>query len=379
MSEPQDLMASVDDRGRAWRVAVVLCALLAALNLAAGLTGGLARLGWDMGRGSPLSLHGLLLVCGFFGTLLGLERALALRQAWGLGVPFAASMGGLLAWSGAPVEQALLLWLLASVGLLALYVRAATRGQRTLPVSVEMLGAACWFAGMLLWLQGNLAHEAMAAWMAFLVLTLAGEEREWAQRGTLAPAARGLFKAAVLLLPAAVLLALLEGLSEWPRRLGWQDASQRTWWIGSLLLGLWLLWHDPARHHWRAPAWRGFGAQALTLGYGWLVAGGVLGLAGAWWPMAAAGPAWHAVLLGFAFSVLFARVPALLPAMVRIEPRYSALLYLPLWGLAAGMALRIGAMGFRHPVLLAASGVLAATAIGLYVLLMARAAWAGRR
>ncbi|MEW6708142.1 MAG: hypothetical protein AB1430_25140, partial [Pseudomonadota bacterium] len=89
--------------------------------------------------------------------------------------------------------------------------------------------------------------------------------------------------------------------------------------------------------------------------------------------------AWHAVLLGFAFSVLFARVPALLPAMVRIEPRYSALLYLPLWGLAAGMALRIGAMGFRHPVLLAASGVLAATAIGLYVLLMARAAWAGRR
>ena len=62
-----------------WPPAVALCALLAALNLLAGASGGLARLGLPV-PGPALVLHGAVMACGFFGTLIALERAVALRR-----------------------------------------------------------------------------------------------------------------------------------------------------------------------------------------------------------------------------------------------------------------------------------------------------------
>ena len=223
-----------------------------------------------------------------------------------------------------------------------------------------------------------MAHEAMGAWMAFLVLALTGERRELMRRQALSAPARGLYKAAVLLLPAAVLLALLDALVEMPQ-VGWLESSTLVWWAGCLLLGGWMLRHDSARQDWSAPGWAGLQAQALCVGYGWLLAGALLGLAGRWWPMAAMGPAWHAVLLGFAFSLVFGLAPMLLQARAGIAPRYTPWLKLPLWLLAASLLLRIGASGFGHPALQAAAGIGQALAIGGWALWMARAAWpAGR-
>ena len=56
--------------------------ILAALALLAGLWAGLIRLGWQL---PPLALqlpaqHGPLMVSGFLGTLISLERAVALSQ-----------------------------------------------------------------------------------------------------------------------------------------------------------------------------------------------------------------------------------------------------------------------------------------------------------
>jgi hypothetical protein len=363
--------------GRGWRIAVAVCALGAGSNLVAGVAGGLARLGWSGPRGVPLAFHGLLLVCGFFGTLISLERAVALRQPWGLAAPLLAALGGVLTWAGAPVEQPLVLWLLASIGLLALYVTAAVTRAHTLPLTVEMLGAACWFAGTVMWLQGALAHEAITAWMAFLVLTIAAERRELTQMVRLPASAHAVFKLAVLLLPMAVLLALLEGLAD-IAVLRQHHLSTQLWWAGCLLLGSWLLRHDLARRHWRSPGWQGLSAQALVLGYAWLLVGAVLGLAERWWPMLAAGPAWHAVLLGFVFAMVFGHAPIILPALARIEPRYTPWLRWPVWILGASLLLRIGASGFGHPVLLAVAGAGHALAIAWYAVVMVRAARQGR-
>lgn len=363
---------------RGWRIAMGVCVLAAASNLAAGLLGGLARLGVGPALGAPLALHGLLMVCGFFGTLIALERAVALRQPWGMAVPLLAALGGVLAWAGAPAEQPLVLWLAASLGLLALYAWAAVTRAHTLPLTIEMLAAACWFAGVALWLHGTLAHEAMPAWMAFLVLTIAAERRELMQLVKLSAAARGLFKAAVLLLPTAVLLSVLEGLLQRPL-LGTVDTAGLVWWCGSALLGAWLLRYDLARRQWRAEGWRGLSAQALTLGYGWLLAGSVLGLLGHWWPLLGQGPAWHAVLLGFVFAMVFGHAPIILPALARIEPRYTPWLRWPVWILGASLVLRIAAHGFDHPAALALAGVGHAVAIGWYAVLMVRAAWRGAR
>ena len=53
---------------------------LAMIALATGIVTGLRRLGWDVsGLGHALPAdHGPLMIAGFLGTLIGLERAVAL-------------------------------------------------------------------------------------------------------------------------------------------------------------------------------------------------------------------------------------------------------------------------------------------------------------
>jgi hypothetical protein len=54
--------------------------------LVAGVWGGLVRLPLNMplpgGNAKGLSFHGPLMVCGFLGTVIGLERAVGLRRWW---------------------------------------------------------------------------------------------------------------------------------------------------------------------------------------------------------------------------------------------------------------------------------------------------------
>ena len=56
------------------------------IALLTGLWAGLLRLGWDLPLLRPTfpALHGPLMVSGFLGTLIGLERAVALRETLGL-------------------------------------------------------------------------------------------------------------------------------------------------------------------------------------------------------------------------------------------------------------------------------------------------------
>ncbi len=73
--------------------------LLAAgiLTLAYGVFVGLARLGLTLPLPQPthLLLHGPLMVCGFLGAVIGLERAVALGRAWTYGAPVLAALGSL--------------------------------------------------------------------------------------------------------------------------------------------------------------------------------------------------------------------------------------------------------------------------------------------
>jgi hypothetical protein len=78
--------AALTERRRFRHGQLVLRGLLVAvavLGLVTGLCGGLGRLGWSMPHGTSLSaLHGPLLVSGLFGTLISLERAVALGNRW---------------------------------------------------------------------------------------------------------------------------------------------------------------------------------------------------------------------------------------------------------------------------------------------------------
>lgn len=63
--------------------------VLAGLFLLAGLWAGLVRFGWILpvlNDQFPF-VHGPVMVVGFLGTLIGLERAVALGRVWPYGIP----------------------------------------------------------------------------------------------------------------------------------------------------------------------------------------------------------------------------------------------------------------------------------------------------
>src|SRR5512145_463457 len=92
---------------------------LALLALLFALWAGLLRLGWSLPALSGLSLaHGPLMVSGFLGTLIALERAVAIRQKWMFAVPLVTGLGWISLLVYAPLGALLLA--LGSLGTLAI-------------------------------------------------------------------------------------------------------------------------------------------------------------------------------------------------------------------------------------------------------------------
>src|SRR5690606_9372646 len=85
--------------------------------LVLGMAVGLLQLGWNIPLPEPSLLvqHGALMICGFFGTLISLERAVALGKIWVYGGPLLAAAGTLALLAALPVTISILLYLGASL------------------------------------------------------------------------------------------------------------------------------------------------------------------------------------------------------------------------------------------------------------------------
>jgi hypothetical protein len=149
---------------------------LGVLALLTALWGGLIRLGWALPfLRSPLSgMHGPLMVCGFLGTLIGVERAVALGTLWPYAAPLCTAVGGLALLAGLPAAP---LMTLGSLGLVAIFAVIAQR-QFALATVTMALGALLWLIGNSFWLVGSPLPQVVPWWSGFLVLTIAGERLE---------------------------------------------------------------------------------------------------------------------------------------------------------------------------------------------------------
>lgn len=101
------------------KVRLPLMALAGAALLAA-LWAGLARLGWRLPSLQPAA-HGPLMISGFLGTLISLERAVALQRRWPYLAPLLSGLGGLALLLSLPAEIALSLSVLGSLGLVVIF------------------------------------------------------------------------------------------------------------------------------------------------------------------------------------------------------------------------------------------------------------------
>ena len=298
--------------------------------LLAGLDAGLVR----MGLPAPVSsdrladLHGMLMVVGFLGTLIAVERAVALRAAWAYAAPLLLGAGAVVLVAGVGPGVGRILFVEGSVALVAVYAGLGRR-NRDDTVLVEGLGAVLLGIGCLLWLVLDVPH--LLPWLVgFITLTVAAERVELARLVLPATAGRTL-----VVLACAVTLGLVGTLL-------WPDAGTRVMAIGLALLVGWLARHDVARRTIRASGLPRFSAAALLAGYGWML------VAAAAWSIlgpSASGPRYdlvvHSVFVGFAMSMVLAHAPVILPAVLRRPLPYRAVLWVPLALLHAGLLVRV--------------------------------------
>lgn len=341
----------------AWRAPLLV---LAFASLFAGMAAGLVRLGWPFPP--PVAelalLHGPLMACGFFGTVIGLERAVALSRRWGYLGPLLSGAGAAAGIAGLPVQAAALLVALGSAVLLAASVLFYRR-QRELFTLTLALGALCWLLGNLQWLAGRPLHAAVPFWIGFLVLTIAGERLELSRVLPPSANARRVFVAA---------LAVLLGAIAWST-LAW-SAGTLLLGAGMLLLALWLMRQDVARRTVKGRALPRFIAVCLLSGYGWLALSGVAIIAAG--GLGYAGPGYdaalHAVLLGFVFSMVFGHAPIILPAVLRVAVPYTPYFYLPLALLHFSLLIRLTGDWLLLPQMRAWGGAMNGIALLAFVL-----------
>ncbi len=219
---------------------VLLLAALAALT--AGVWAGLLRLGlgWPtLPRLWPMT-HGPLMVGGFLGALIALERAVALNRSWTYGAPVLAATGALLAtlypahWSGA-------LLLAAGSAVLAAIMVVLWRMHPTLYGGVLVAGAAAWLGGNLLWLFGYTIPGVVIWWAGFMILTIAGERLELSRMLRLSRMSHNLFLAAAAFFGLGLLISVMD------LALGMRVAG-----AGMVALAAWLLRYDIAWRRLRA-------------------------------------------------------------------------------------------------------------------------------
>jgi general stress protein CsbA len=314
-------------------VARLVLIAFAGISLLAALWTGLARLGWPLPLPNPdfHSLHGPLMVVGFLGTLIGLERAVAVERFWVYGIPLFSALSYLSLLSGVPRQTVASLALVAAA-LFALLFASLYRRQPSEHFVVMTLSAVSLCAGNLIWMTEAPLSEVVPWWVGFLVLMIAGERLELARIRRPPAHVRVKFGLSV----AIVLLGLL--VSAFAFFTGVRIAG-----AGMIALAFWLLRYDLAWQSLRQPGLPRFMASCLIAGYVWLAVGGTL-----WLPLAGsfvAGPLYdamlHSIFLGFVFSMIFAHGPIMLPVITGVKMAFLKTFYFHAILLHLSLVLRI--------------------------------------
>jgi hypothetical protein len=335
--------------------------LLSILALLFALWSGLLRMGWDwpvLRPTLPMS-HGPLMVSGFFGTLIALERAVALNRRWAYFGPLCSGLGSSLLILGVKGLAPPLLLALGGLGLTLVCLWMWQR-QTVLHNAIIALGAWCWLAGSAQWLLGSAVYQVVLWWSAFFVFTIAGERLELSRVRRLQPGSQRLF--------VAITVGILFGLV-W---LGFDPIwGERLVGLGYLTLAAWLLVHDLARLTLRQGGLRRFIAVCLLSGFVWLGVGGLLTLVYAGY---SAGPSYdaklHAVFVGFVFSMVFGHAPIIFPAVLGAPIAYRPVFYFPLVLLHASLILRLAGDFGGWVVVRQWGGLLNALAVVLFLMLI---------
>ena len=329
-----------------WRRMILLMG--AALALLAGLDAALVRLGALAPVGSTElgAIHGILMVYGFLGTAICLERAVALNSRWAYLSPAASALAGIaaIAISQSPAvanfiatlplpaylsrilpgyqSQRMLpavLWTISMITLVMIYRHVWKKRQASYAVLTELIAACVGLCGILLWMRGLEVALIMPWWLFFLVLTIVGERLELARLAfNEATEKRILVWIGALVISLA--LTLIVPLVAYPL-LG----------VALAALAIDMGYHDVALKTIKIPGIPRLSAVAMLAGYGWALLPALLWITA---PPTFSGYGYdaivHALTVGFAVSMVIAHAPVIIPSVIRREVPYHLAMWVPL-------------------------------------------------
>jgi hypothetical protein len=297
------------------------------------LWAGLLRLGWQLP--TPVSslaiLHGPLMISGFLGSLISLERVVALKIRWMYLAPLFAGVGWVTTLLIPKQVFGPIILTFASFGGVLILGYIARR-EFALHTVTMFLGALAWFAGNVFWVTGSAIFQVVYWWQAFLILTIAGERLELSRVLRTSRAQQTIFMGIIVVFIAGVVTTM-----------GAMQVGVRLCGAGMAALTVWSISNDIAwrnlRH--RLPLTR-YIAWCLALGFIWLGIGGLINLR---YGAQAAGPMYdavlHAVFVGFVISMIFGHAPIIFPAIIGTPISFYPAFYVHLALLHISLALRV--------------------------------------
>lgn len=334
--------------------------LAGGVSLFIGLNAGLLRLGaHSLSINAELgSLHGPLMIFGFLGTVIGLERAVALqsdqRRVWAYIAPLLAALGGacsiLLTTGHAPAFVVSMsqqwgpriipgtLWTFGMLALAGIYLTVLVKRVATSAVYVELISAVVGACGAALWTRGFAIPLIVHWWLVYVVLTIYAERLELAHivMSNSGTDRRILIESAALALTLPLtLLAPSWGLP--------------IMGVTLLIMTADMAWHDVARRLVRTSGVPRFSAAAMLAGYSYA------GVASVVWLMAqdpTAGYVYdlvvHAVTIGCVMSMIIAHAPIIIPSLIHRDVPYHPIMWLILLLLHIALAFRV--FGASHEI-----------------------------
>lgn len=330
--------------------------LLAFGNLIVGVLAGLGRLGWSVPVPEAYAHHGAIMVGGFLGSLIALEKVIPLKKPLFFIGPFLSAASILVLIAGY-FHAAVIMLIVAGIVFMMVY-SLYLRKQYTNYLVVAFFGAACWTVGNALLLWKKFYPMAFPWWMAFLLFTIVSERLELTK---FLPVTRQM-KRVLLALLAFFLVGVI---------MPFHSAGTYVSGMAMVCISVWLLRYDVIRLTLHKQELARFTATALLIGYFCLLLQGIflmtLNNASLGYDITV-----HTFFIGFVFSMIFAHGPIILPGVLGLTVKpYHPLFYVPLAGLITSLAMRIAAnvtlIDFSWR---AISGWLAAGSIALYFLLM---------
>ena len=305
----------------------------AGISLLAGLDGALLLLGvWSPVTSTRLSeWHGPLMVLGFVGTVICLERAVALGHRLAFLVPAVSGLGVIVLLAPLPFDSAragLALLTLAQLGLLTIYVPLWQRSHDD-AIVIQGAGAFC-AAGAAALLTTGVHVSQIVGWLAcYMILTICGERLELSR---LTMARNRALSALCLAVVAALLVSVVSPA------IGWRV-------LGVVLIGLavWLCRHDVARGGLRRGGQAAYIGTLLMVGYLWLATAGIVcTVQGP--PISRSGydAVVHSLFLGFTMGMILGHAPIILPAVLQVRLEWTTWFWLPAFLLEASLLVRIG-------------------------------------